>query len=660
MTKLLDYALPLSAALLLLAFFWGLPDLRRCRLPRPSAAEKRLRAADLPLILLIAAAYAAVAFTGLGGRTDPGSFEPMEGRSATVELGEAPAKLMLYCGVGQGKYTLYTSDDGESWQRVLDFEQDHVAVLKWHELNLSIGEDFEALPAGRLYRISCLSGQPWLGEAVFLDAEGAPLPARSDLPALCDEADTVPAKQELENSTYFDEIYHARTAWEHLHGVWPYEISHPPLGKEILSLGILLFGMNPFGWRFMGTLFGVLMLPVMYAFLKRLLGGRWVPALGTLLLAADFMHFTQTRIATIDTYGVFFILLMYLFLYRWLDGDGLWALALSGISFGLGAASKWTGIYAGAGLGLLWLLHWLRLFLRSRSPGASPSGASPSQASPSGASPSRASPSGRSWHGEAVTDEGIRGSGTERASSDVGRSWHGEAVTDEGPSPRELLPAFLRNVGFCLIFFVAVPALIYYLSYLPYGRALGCGPFSRDYTHMVLENQRFMYTYHAGIVAEHPYSSRWYQWLLDIRPILYYLDYLPDGTRRSIAAFVNPALCWGGLLSLFVLLYAALFRRDRRAGFLLLGYLAQLLPWVFISRLTFAYHYFPCTVFLVLSLGYVFALLRDNVPRWLCWALPFTAAALGLFVLFWPVLSGAPADPAFADRFLQWLPTWPL
>ena len=76
------------------------------------------------------------------------------------------------------------------------------------------------------------------------------------------------------------------------------------MGKEILSVGILLFGMTPFGWRFSGTLTGVLMLPLMYRFLRRFFGGERVPFLGTVLLAAGFMHYTQTRIATISAgYG---------------------------------------------------------------------------------------------------------------------------------------------------------------------------------------------------------------------------------------------------------------------------------------------------------------------------------------------------------------------
>ena len=39
---------------------------------------------------------------------------------------------------------------------------------------------------------------------------------------------------------------------------------------------------------------------------------------GAALFTFDFMHLVQTRIATIDTYGVFFILVSYYFMYRWL------------------------------------------------------------------------------------------------------------------------------------------------------------------------------------------------------------------------------------------------------------------------------------------------------------------------------------------------------
>ena len=105
-----------------------------------------------------------------------------------------------------------------------------------------------------------------------------------------------------------------------------------------------------------------------------------------------------------------------------------------------------------------------------------------------------------------------------------------------------------------------------------------------------------------------------------------------------------------------MLVYMALARRDKKAGFLLIGYLAQLLPWVFITRITFEYHYFPSSVFLILALGYVFSLMGRR-ERWRI--LGLTGLCAALFLLFYPALSGLRVDNSTASALLQWLPTWP-
>ena len=592
------YLLPIALTVLIVIFFAGLPALQVCPPPKRIADDRRGWRSHW-FILALTLVYTLVAFVNLGDTRAPQSFRQLDNEYADIELAKPSpiGRVMLYTGIVQGSYTLQFSPDGETWIPAANYEQGHASLLKWEEPELF------AVPEGdvRTVRVIGYDGAE-LGEVALFSPSGERLEISCGVTELCDEQALVPETPYFLNSSYFDEIYHARTAWEHLRGMWPYEISHPPLGKEILSLGILLFGMTPFGWRFMGTLFGAAMLPLMYWFARKLYGGKTVPACCAALLATDFMHFAQTRIATIDTYGVFFILLMYGFMYDYLQTRSRKALALSGIFFGLGAASKWTCLYAGAGLGVLWLADWIR------------------QA---------------------------------RAAAPEGKAL-GEKPADTQPGR-----AFLQNVGWCLIFFVAVPALIYYLSYLPYGIARGAFPISLDYTKIVWDNQVFMFTYHKGVNATHPYSSRWYQWMLDIRPILYYLKRFDDGRRSSFGAWLNPLLCWAGLLSLFVLLYMALVRRDRKAGFLLWGYLAQLLPWVLITRTTFEYHYFPSSVFLVLALGYVFALMRDCEKDWKWRVCGLCGLSAALFVLFYPAISGLPVNSETATKFLKWLPTWP-
>ena len=169
-----------------------------------------------------------------------------------------------------------------------------------------------------------------------------------------------------------------------------------------------------------------------------------------------------------------------------------------------------------------------------------------------------------------------------------------------------------------------------------------------------------MLNYLKGVHAEHPFSSTWWQWILNIRPILYFQVGFPSGNDSRIAAFLNPLLCWGGLCAILCMAYLAAAKRDRTALFILIGYLAQLLPWVFVSRVIFEYHYFPSVVFLVLALGHVFRTVELRYPRPKGVILSFTAVSVVLFLAFYPVLSGLAVPRWYELKFLKWLGTWPL
>ena len=567
----------------------------------------RFGAIGAAIITLI---YGVTAFVGLGDTTAPQTFyvsEPGVRATVTFSAPEQIGRVAYYTGIGTGGWQVAR---GDTLEPMCALPQEYNDVLKWHET--APDGAFEA-PVTSVTILGA-GTKAQLGEIAFYRPDGTRIePAEATDGALIDEQALVPEESTYRNSTYFDEIYHARTAQEHLTGVRPYEVSHPPLGKLILSIGISLFGLTPFGWRFMGTLFGVLMVPVMWRLAKELFEDDRIALCATAIFAFDFMHFTQTRIATIDTYAVFFILLMYLFMWRWLRDGGLRDLGLSGLFFALGAASKWTCLYAGAGLGVLWLLHWIA--------------------------------------------EGVRACTAPK----INRKQQAGVLAQQRSAYWRALGG---NVLFCLGAFVALPALVYYLSYTPYGTARGLHGvgmyFTKEYCATVLENQKFMFTYHAGLVSTHPYSAPWWKWVLDIRPILYYLDY-GEGTVTSIAAFVNPVLCWGGLASLIVCAVCALRRgekRDLRAAFIVVGYLAQLLPWVFITRITFEYHYFACTVFLALSLAFVFDQLRERRQMGLVWLC--TGVSVALFALFYPALAGVEVSRSFSTHFLKWLPSWPL
>ncbi len=557
----------------------------------------RLDILPLAAILLI---YAVVAFWCLGDKDSVKSnFEASAGEACVIDLeGEQDiGSFLLYSGYKTGVWQIETSLDGENWTFYSELSQNYAAVLRWH--CVSVNEPVRAA----YVRILCVSGSPDLGEVGVFSPEGekSMLSSRN---TLTDEQSLVPYGDSYLNGTYFDEIYHVRTALEHMEGEDAYEVSHPPLGKIIISLGIRLFGANPFGWRFMGTLFGVIMLAGLYMLIKLMFGKTTVASAATVMFAFDFMHFVQTRIATIDTYAVFFIIFSYLFFYLWLTrketklkGKSLLWLFLSGLSFGLGAASKWTVIYAGAGLAVLYVID---LVLRWRE-----------------------------------TEEGF------------GRS---------------LVLTLLWSV----LFFVVVPVVIYLLSYIPYARGEGLRGgvsllFNGEFSKEVLENQRFMFSYHSKLTATHPYSSPWYSWIIDSRPILYWLEYYADGTKSAFGAWGSPVLYWGGIGAIAAAVFSLVKRRDERCVFILIGYLAQVLPWVPITRPTFAYHYFPATVFLAIGFAGVFDAVLEACPKkgqLVVWSLP--VISILLFILFYPMLTGAVVDRSFCINVLKWFESWPV
>lgn len=568
----------------------------------------------LPLIMLVIV-YGAVAFWNLGSSKAPESFYTFDGENdqVVIDLGEVReiSGVMYYSGLYPGDYDLAYSVNGSNWMTFRDgtaeadeygnvndasMHQSYADLFKWQYAQTG-GEIFQA----QFIRISARVLPMELGELVLYDENGAVMDVSGVDSVLLDEQSTVPDSPSWYNSMYFDEIYHGRTAYEHIRNIYPYEITHPPLGKLIISLGIALFGMNPFGYRCMGTLFGVLMLIPLYGLLKNMFGRTRVAICGTTLFAFEFMHYTQTRIATIDTYGVFFVLLSFLFMWRWITAPyhhslrKTWLdLALCGLSFGLGCACKWTVLYGGVGLAALWLL---RVIVKYRAVGL-------------------------------------------------------------GDYGKELL----ETVGLSVLFFVVVPVIIYCLSYIPYGLALGYSMpdmlIREEYYKLVWDNQVYMLTYHQGVDATHPYSSRWYQWLFDLKPILYYLEYNGE-TKSAFGAFNSPLVSWAGLIALIGTVGAFWKRRKPQVILIWVGYLCQVLPWVFISRTTFAYHYFGGILFLVIAISYIFSELLERDIRNDKLMYAFTGLNTAMFAAFYPVLSGMEVSISYCINWLKWFPKWP-
>lgn len=584
--------------------------------PLPSAPKSPLKRRDVLCICTITLLYACVALYHLGDHRSPvTSFDMTEGQSLEFDFaGEAPVSLSYFIAPWHGRnFTLEgKQNDNDQWTSFGKITFDD--VFTWQ--TVSVDTKMSHL------RLTLQEEQASILELVFLDGEGHPMaPAFSSFYGnLFDEAALYPEASTCRNSMYFDEIYHARTAYEFLHGLTSYENTHPPMGKIFIAAGVALFGMNPFGWRIAGTFFGILMVPAVYLFARRLTKDSLSAALACVLFAFDFMHFTQTRIATIDVYITFFVIAMYYFMYQYskmsfYDTDlkkTLLPLGTCGLCMGLGIACKWTGVYAGLGLAVIFFSVLYRRYREYDHARKTPSGST------------------------------------------------------NGISHRQITENFLpytrTTILFCLVFFVLLPVLIYVLSYLPFRDYSDRGLIGR-----LLYNQNTMFSYHSNLEDTHAFSSPWYEWPILKKPIWYYSRIIDGvagggGLREGISAFGNPAVWWMGIPAALYMVWLWIRKRDKTAAFLIVGYLAQYLPWFFVTRITFIYHYFPSVVFVVLMIVYSFCQWKDRLSRrtLLTMVVVYAGTAVGLFVLFYPVLSGEPVEAAFVDKYLRWFKTWVL
>lgn len=658
---------PMRAPRFKLAFH---PENHARRLLQPGDARLRLGSRDALVMGVTFLAYCVVAFTNLGSASAPQTeWVSGSGDDQVVFALEEKStfKLLYFAGVSYNNFTVSVSDDGETWSEPAICRMRQGLCYRWLYATTAFVQDIntESFAADSPLNVVWLTGKYLrldaefaglnLREIILRDADGNRIPislVSSYSPTnelqiatepgnLIDEQDTLTGEPGWFNGTYFDEIYYARDGYNFLHGLPPYETSHPPLGKLMMSVGIAIFGMNPFGWRFTGTLIGALMLPAMYLFGKQLTKSRWLATFAMLLMSFDLMHFTQTRLATIDSFPVFFIILSYLCMTRYVLSDPfvvaspdakprvfsapfvktLLLLFLCGLFMGFSIASKWTGLYSAVGLATM-LFYALYRQLRS----------------------------GLTAYGQ-----------------DTSRLRKEEAVRVLWA--RELLlKRIFVTLAFCLVFFLAVPALIYYLSYIPYLSPTGPVTLQR-----ILRVQESMLAYHStpGLGMDHPFYSPWWQWPLILKPIWYALDsYMPAGSAANILCLGNPAVFYVGALAMvavFILLAAKYLRRgndlrgkeDQPAyAILTISFLTQYLPWVLVPRSMFFYHYFASLPFIILATAAMAGLIKNKKLRNIL-ILGLLLAALGLFVMFYPYAAGMTVSRAYM-AFLRWFPNLPV
>jgi len=214
--------------------------------------------------------------------------------------------------------------------------------------------------------------------------------------------------------------------------------------------------------------------------------------------------------------------------------------------------------------------------------------------------------------------------------------------------PKERAPLFCESLLFLGILPLGIYALINcYILFLP-GYSL------KD----VLKIQVFNWRYHTVEAARqtHEYMSQWWGWPLLLRPNrFYYSD--AQGISSGIICIGNPVMFWMIPFMIVFLVWNGIARKDRRSGFILLGFLSQWLFYALGRRLKFFQYIYFAMPFVAMGLAQMSLECweKGTAGRWL--VVFYLVSTLGMFIYWYPLLTGLPVPQWFYQNHL-WFDSW--
>jgi dolichyl-phosphate-mannose--protein O-mannosyl transferase len=478
----------------------------------------------------------------------------------------------------------------------------------------------------------------------------------------------------------FDETYYAKDAWAIVHRGFevnwdknandlilrtgghvpvPHDaayVVHPPVGKYVIGLGELMFGFNPFGWRFMTALLGTLSVLLLCRIGRRLFRSTFLGCLAGALMAVDGLQFVMSRTALLDGVLMFFVVAAFgcLLIDRDkaraklaaalpADADGRirpdahaaettrlgwrpWRWA-AGLLLGLAAGTKWNGLYILAAfcvMAVLWDVGSRRV-AGARYPYAT----------------------------VLRRDTGLTFLATVPVAIAVYLlSWIGWIL-----SPADGSGGYFRN-------WAATDGKGGHWTFLP------------DWLRSLWHYEHEVYEFHVNLSSPHTYQSNPWSWIVDGRPVSFYYESPSPGTTgcpadagekcaREVLAIGTPVLWWAAAVALLYVLWRWFFRRDWRAGAIACGVAAGYLPWFLYQERTIFFFYavvfipFLCLAVAML-IGAIIGPPGSTDTRRVAGATGAGVLVLLIawnFIYFWPLYTGT-TIPIEQWRSRMWIDTW--
>lgn len=533
---------------------------------------------DYIILAIITIIYSIISFINLGSTTNPQTFYKFnQDEAITIKLNSIDdiIRIRTYTGEQQGEYAIYTSFDNIEYKYIKTINGD--GAFSWNEEKI--------LERAKYVKLVATIDNSSIGEIAlynnakeYIKIEDITSTKSTNLKSLYDEKNAVPETISYLNSSYFDEIYFARTAYNYKEKQDTYEWTHPPLGKLIQSLPVIAFdNMSPFFYRLMGNIAGIIMVIIIYIFSKAMIKNTYFAAFSAILLCFDTLHFSQTRMGTTDSFLVLFMMLAMYFMYQYITKEkDKYDLLFSGICFGLSVCVKWTGALIGIPLAIMYFINIIK----------------------------------------------------------AKKDWKLHIIKGT-------------------LFFVIIPIVLYATCYLIYPKN------QVTFTNSIgsiIQHSKSMYEYHSNLDATHPYSSAWYTWPISYKPVWYYTERYPNDIRGTIVGVGNVVIWWVSIIATIYLLYKTIKKKDKKAAIILLTILSLWLPYIFIGRVMFLYHYFPVLPFLILATTILFKDIT-KLSKTKIISIAYIMLVVVFFIVYYPVVSGLPVSNQYIES-LRLLSSW--
>lgn len=158
------------------------------------------------------------------------------------------------------------------------------------------------------------------------------------------------------------------------------------------------------------------------------------------------------------------------------------------------------------------------------------------------------------------------------------------------------------------------------------------------------------------LTKPHDYSSKWYSWPVMTRTV-YYWNNDNDGTYLYLLG--NPAIYYLGLMSVVYLIYFAIRNKIKTSDpiyIIVLGFLMNYVPFAFIGRVMFLYHYQVALVFSIIAIVMALNMLKHKSDKNKM-IISVSILSFVLFIYFSPLTYGLPISKDTLES-MMWIKSW--